>query len=311
VNGDFAHEPVLLEEVLQLLRPREGGVYLDCTLGGGGHAEALLEKGGATARLIGMDRDKAALERCSERLKPFWGRVDLINDRFENLAGVLSGTRVDGILMDLGVSSFMFDDPSRGFSLVKDGPLDMRMDRSQSLTAEKIVNTYSERELSRIFRGYGEERYANRIARRIALERAKKPITRTLELAQIVMDAVPHSKRMRIHPATRVFMALRIEVNGELERLESAVRSAVEHLNPGGRLAVIAFHSLEDRIIKRTFASMAKGCVCPPHVPVCVCGKKPVVKLVTRKAIKPGSAEMSRNPRSRSARLRCAERIAE
>ena len=232
------------------------------------------------------------------------------NDSFENMAAILEGRKVDGILMDLGVSSFMLDDPSRGFSFGADGPLDMRMDQSEPLTAAEIVNNYTDKELSRIFKKYGEEKFAFRIARAIVKLRLLKPITTTLELAELIKSAVPRGQSSRIHPATRVFMALRIAVNRELENLETAVNSAVEHLVPGGRLVVISFHSLEDRIVKRALAALAKGCVCPPSMPICVCGKKPSVELLFKKPIIAAKEETARNPRSRSAKLRAAQRLA-
>lgn len=310
MNGALLHEPVLQGEVIRLLRPNQDGIYLDCTVGGGGHAEAILRSGGLSTRLIGIDRDSEAFKRSRNRLKPFGGRVELHNDSFENLAGLLAGRKVDGILMDLGVSSFMLDDPPRGFSFAADGPLDMRMDRREPLTAAEIVNGYPEKELSRIFKKYGEERFASRIARAVVRQRSVKPITGTLELAELIKSAVPRTEFSRIHPATRVFMALRIAVNRELENLEGAVNSAVEHLVTGGRLVVISFHSLEDRIVKRALGALAKGCVCPPSMPVCVCGKKPAVKLLFKKPITAGPEEAARNPRSRSAKLRAAERLA-
>ena len=310
MNGELRHEPVLLDEVIRLLRPNPDSVYLDCTVGGGGHAEAVLRSGGSSTRLIGVDRDSEAFKRSRERLRSFGGRVELHNDSFEKMPELLAGRKMDGILMDLGVSSFMLDDPSRGFSFDADGPLDMRMDVREPLTAAEIVNGYAEKELSRIFKKYGEEKFASRIARAIARQRAVKPITGTLELAELVKSAIPRSRFSRIHPATRVFMALRIAVNRELENLSAAVNSAVEHLVTGGRLVVISFHSLEDRIVKRTLAGLAKGCVCPPAMPVCVCGKKPAVKLLFKKPVTAGPEETARNPRSRSAKLRAAERLA-
>jgi 16S rRNA (cytosine1402-N4)-methyltransferase len=304
------HEPVLLDEVIKLLRPNKDGIYLDCTVGGGGHAEAILRTGGLSTRLIGVDRDSEAFKRSRERLKPFGGRVELHNDSFENLVGLLAGRKMDGILMDLGVSSFMLDDPSRGFSFGADGPLDMRMDRSDPLTAAEIINSYPEKELSRIFKKYGEEKFASRIARAVIKQRGLKPISNTLELAELVKSAIPKGKFSRIHPATKVFMALRIAVNRELENLESAVNSAVEHLVTGGRLVVISFHSLEDRIVKRALSALAKGCVCPPAMPICVCGKKPAVERLFKKPIIAAEEETARNPRSRSAKLRAAQRLA-
>lgn len=310
MNGELRHEPVLLDEVIRLLRPGKDGIYLDCTVGGGGHAEAILRTGGLTTRLIGVDRDSEAYKRSRERLKPFGGRVELHYDSFEKMSGLLAGRKMDGILMDLGVSSFMLDEPSRGFSFDADGPLDMRMDTREPLTAAEIVNGRPEKELSRIFKNYGEERFASRIARAVVRQRTVKPITGTLELAELVKSVIPRSQSSRIHPATRVFMALRIAVNRELENLEAAVNSAVEHLVTGGRLVVISFHSLEDRIVKRALAALAKGCVCPPAMPICVCGIKPAVELLFKKPVKAGPEETARNPRSRSAKLRAAQRLA-
>lgn len=307
-NGDFRHEPVLLDEVIELLAPHPGGLYVDCTLGGCGHAAAIMRAGAAL--LVGLDRDPDALKRGERRLVGFGGRFELHNERFENLKGCLGDREADGILIDLGVSSFMLDDASRGFSFRADGPLDMRMDRRQALTAADIVNGSDEGELVRIFHQYGEERYARRIARMIVRARTDKPFSGTLELARIAEAAVPARERGRIHPATRIFMALRIAVNGELEGLEGALVNAVGSLKPGGRLAVISFHSLEDRIVKRTFARLAKGCVCPPKSPVCVCGRRAQVKPVTRKPVTATEAEMARNPRSRSALLRVVEKEA-
>ncbi|GMT42723.1 MAG: ribosomal RNA small subunit methyltransferase H [bacterium] len=307
-NGEFSHEPVLLEEALRILDPHPGGIYLDCTVGGGGHAEAILSVGGKNARLIGIDRDKEILRSCRKRLNIFGGNVELHCDRFENIHEVLGGRKVDGILMDLGVSSFMLDDPERGFSFMADGPLDMRMDRSQTLTAGAVVNGYTQKKLAAIFKEYGEERYAARVARRIVKQREEKRITSTLELAELVKSAIPRSGARRIHPATKIFQALRIEVNGELEELESAITAAVDHLSPCSALAVISFHSLEDRIAKRVFARLAKGCVCPPGLPVCICHIKPKVRKLSGKPIRPRHTEMEKNPRARSAKLRAVER---
>lgn len=302
---EFRHEPVLLAEVLRDLGPKPGGLYLDCTIGGAGHAEAILGAADGS-RLIGIDRDARAVELGGERLGRFGDRVELHHGRFEDMKTVLAGRKPDGILMDLGVSSSMFDDPSRGFSFRFDGPLDMRMDASQRLTASEIVNKYDEAELVRIFREYGEERFSKRIARLVVRGRE---ITSTLQLADLVASAYPKG-RQRIHPATRVFMALRIAVNGELEGLGDAVRDAVDCLAERGRLAVITFHSLEDRIVKRAFAALAVGCVCPPRVPVCVCGHKAVVRFVHRKPVAPSDAEIAGNPRARSALLRAVEKEA-
>lgn len=291
------------------LRPRSDGVYLDCTLGGGGHAEAILREGGSNTLLIGIDRDGETLRLCRNRLKSFGSSVELHCDRFENLDNILGGRKVNGVVMDLGLSSFMLDDASRGFSLRADGPLDMRMDRTQALTADMIVNNYPFEKLTLIFKKFGEERYAKRIAAKIAEKRAGKAITSTLELAELVESVVPKRPPLRIHPATKIFQALRIEVNGELEMLESALIKAESHLSPGGRLAVISFHSLEDRITKRTFKGFAMGCVCPPDFPVCVCKKKPSARLLNKRAVKPGEDEIRRNRRARSARLRVLEKL--
>ncbi len=303
------HEPVLLREVVELIGPKPGGVLVDCTLGGAGHAEALLHAAGEGAILIGLDRDPDAVERSGKRLARFGGRVEVHNVRFEELKGALAGRKADGILIDLGVSSFMLDDAARGFSFMQDGPLDMRMDRRESRTVADIVNLADERELARIFRDYGEENHAKRIARMIVRRRAEKPFTTTADLAELAVAAYPKGKQ-RIHPATRIFQALRIALNGELERLERALHDAVDSLKPGGRLAVIAFHSLEDRIVKRTFARLAQGCICPPKTPICICGHKPEVKLLTRKPVVAGEAEIERNPRSRSALLRAVRKEA-
>ncbi|MEE8483396.1 MAG: 16S rRNA (cytosine(1402)-N(4))-methyltransferase RsmH [Nitrospinota bacterium] len=308
-DGTFSHKPVLLDEIVCALTPRRAGTYLDCTLGGGGHAAAIIEKEGNDVHLIGMDRDEVAVGICRKRLQPLGGQVELHCERFENMKTVLAGRMVDGIVMDLGVSSLVLDDPKRGFSFQADGPLDMRMDQSQPLTAAGIVNTWAAKDLADMFRKYGEERNAKRIAAAIVRKRAESPIETTLQLSGIVKSSSP-SKGSRIHPATRVFMALRIAVNGELEGLDASIDAAVEHLVPGGRLAVISFHSLEDRIVKRAFARLTKGCVCPPKIPQCVCGKKPSVKPVSKKPVTPSNDEVRDNPRARSAKLRIVERLA-
>ena len=305
-NEEIGHKPVLLKEVLDVLKPKPGGLYLDCTLGGAGHAEAILEKAGGEAKIICLDRDKEALRRGGDKLRRFGDKVELHFGRFEEMKDVLAGRRPDGILMDLGVSSFMLDQPSRGFSFRLDGPLDMRMDQTQELTAWEIVNKWPESELARVFREYGEERHAGRIARRVVDARE---ISSTAELASVV-SSVARGGNRKIHPATRVFMALRIAVNGELEGLGAALLSAVDSLPVGGRLAVITFHSLEDRIVKRAFARLASGCVCPPRLPVCVCGKQREVTQVLRKPAAPSPDELAENPRARSALLRAVEKTA-
>ena len=309
MNDEHVHRPVLLKEVVEFLIPRAGGLYVDCTLGGAGHAGEILKVGGGNARLIGIDRDEAALERAKALLKGYGGNVELHYGRYEDLSGIIGERNVDGILFDLGVSSFMLDDPSRGFSFDKDGPLDMRMDRGQSLTAHEIVNSWERRDLAHIFRKYGEEPFAGKVAARIERERAITPIETTLQLARIVSESLPY-KKSKVHPATKIFQALRIAVNGELEELGQALLHGIDRLSPGGRIAVISFHSLEDRIVKQTFARLAKGCDCPPLLPQCVCGKKPLVKMVTRKPVTAGDSEIGMNPRARSAKLRVAERVA-
>jgi len=305
------HQPVLMEEVLSFIVRPGVSLVLDATIGAGGHAEAIL-KSMEKVKLIGLDRDQSAVALSGRRLAPFAGRATVAHADFSSIGRVLDEAgfpKVDAALMDLGVSSMQLDQPERGFSFGKPGPLDMRMDQSTPITAAMIVNTYDEKELTSIFRLYGEESKAPRIARAIIGQRAMAPITTTDRLARIIEQAAP-APRGRIHPATRVFQALRIAVNSELDLLAMALDEAVERLNPGGRIVVISFHSLEDRIVKRAFMDMAKGCVCPKQAPVCVCGGKPKVKLLTRKPVMPQEAEIAANPRARSARLRAAERVA-
>ena len=303
------HAPVLLDEVIELIRPKPDGVYVDCTLGGAGHASAILDAAGSGAFLIGLDRDPGAIERGGKRLARFGGGVELHNCRFEDLKDPLAGRLADGILIDLGVSSFMLDDAARGFSFQRGGPLDMRMDPRGGRTAADIVNNASEGELIRIFREYGEERLAGRIARMIVRRRAEKPFETTTDLAQVAVAAYPKGMQ-RIHPATRMFQALRIAVNGELERLEQGLLDAIDSLKPEGRLVVISFHSLEDRIVKHTFVRLARGCLCPPKSPICICGHKAEVSLLTRRPITASEAETDKNPRARSAMLRAVKREA-
>jgi len=311
----LAHIPVLLNEVLSYIGGPQSGVVADSTIGGGGHAEAIL-RAMDMAQVIGLDRDGEAVERVRARLTPlFPGRIRIEKARFDRLGEVLDrlgAPRVDAALFDLGVSSFHLDDPSRGFSFLRDGPLDMRMDRDDPLTASVIVNQWEERELERIFRHYGEERHAARIARAIVRERGRAAIGTTKALAEITAAAIPARERRAspIHPATRVFQALRIAVNGELDVLEPALRAAAERLSPGGRIAVISFHSLEDRIVKRTLADMEPRCRCPKESPVCRCGRPGILRVLTRKPVEPGRDEVENNPRARSAKLRVAERLA-
>jgi 16S rRNA (cytosine1402-N4)-methyltransferase len=309
----FSHLSVLPDEVLALLDPAPGGIYLDGTVGGGGHARLILEASAPDGRLIGLDRDPSALRKAAEVLAPFGDRVVLRHRNFSEAAGVLAELGIkglDGMLLDLGVSSHQLDEASRGFSFRGEAPLDMRMDPTSGPTAADLVNTAAAEELARIFREYGEERWAGRIARRIVQVRQQHPLTTTRQLAELVRDAVPGGKApARIHPATRVFQALRIQVNQELEHVSRGIAEAVDLLNPGGRLVVISFHSLEDRIVKRFFQEEAKGCICPPRLPTCVCNHRPRLEVLTRKGVRASDAEVEANPRARSAVLRAVRRI--
>lgn len=303
------HVPVLLEAVLAYLQPHPGGTYIDATVGGGGHAEAILEASAPDGRLLGMDTDPDALRRAQRRLHRFGHRVVLVRGNFGNLAAIARRRGfepADGILMDLGVSADQLADPKRGFSFQLEGPLDMRMDPSLPRTAADLVNGLAEEELARVIRTYGEERFARRIARAIVRSR---PVRTTKELADIIERVVPRRPGQRLHPATRTFQALRIAVNDELGALERALPQALEILRPGGRLVVISFHSLEDRIVKQFFHREARDCICPPRQPICVCGHKARVRILTRKPVTPSPEEVARNPRSRSARLRAVEKL--
>jgi len=308
---EFTHKPVLLDECIDALNIRPDGIYVDGTLGRAGHSREIAQRL-TTGRLICIDRDMAAIDAARERLAPWMDHVTLVHSNFSELGDVLREAGVagaDGMLFDLGVSSPQLDDASRGFSYMQDAPLDMRMDLEAPLTAYEIVNSWSGDELRRILYEYGEERYAPAIARAIVRAREEKPIETTLELVDIIKSAMPPAAlREKQHPAKRSFQAIRIAVNGELDALAPMMHSAVAALNPGGRLAVITFHSLEDRIIKHSLQDMARGCTCPSNFPVCVCGKKPKVKLITRKPIISGEAELEENPRARSAKLRVAEK---
>jgi 16S rRNA (cytosine1402-N4)-methyltransferase len=302
---------VLLREVTALLRPERGGTYVDATLGPGGHAEALLTASPAV-RVVGIDTDPEALALARERLLRFGDRLVPVEGRYEDLSAHLDRLgleRVDGVLADLGVSSLQLDQPERGFSFMRDGPLDMRMAKSGP-TAADLVNGLSREELSRIFREYGEERMAGRISQEIVKTRVTKPVTTTGELRHLVLKAVGPKRERHKDPATRVFQALRIATNRELLDLERFLDDAVERLALGARVAVLAYHSLEDRIVKRAFARQTAGCTCPPSFPVCVCPRRRVMALVTKKPIRPSLPEISENPRARSARLRVLERIA-
>ena len=309
---EYTHRPVLLDECIEGLNIRPDGIYLDGTLGRAGHSREIAKRL-TTGRLICVDRDDAALEAAQTRLADYMDRVTLVHSNFDKVSDILDdlGLKgIDGMLFDLGVSSPQLDDGSRGFSYMADAALDMRMDRSEGLTAADVVNTWDQNELRRILLQYGEERYAPLIAAAIVRRRAEKPIETTLELVEVIKSAMPgKALREKQHPAKRSFQAIRIAVNDELASVERMIRGAVPKLNKGGRLAVITFHSLEDRIVKVGMADFAKGCTCPPDFPVCVCGKTPDVKLVSRKPILPTDQEVEENPRARSAKLRVAEKL--
>ena len=308
---DYGHRPVLLEECLEALAIRPDGTYLDGTLGRAGHSQAILRRL-TTGRLIGIDRDREAIGAARERLAEFGTRVTLVHGNFSDLGEILQNlgiTGIDGMLFDLGVSSPQLDEPRRGFSYMHDAPLDMRMDETAALDARQVVNTWSGEELRRILYDYGEERCAPQIARAIVRFREARPIKTTGELVEIIRSAMPaKALREKQHPAKRTFQAIRIAVNGELDALPPMLEAATAGLNPGGRLAVITFHSLEDRIVKQKLRELATGCTCPPEFPVCVCGKKPRLTLVSRKPIVSSPSELEENPRARSAKLRVAER---
>jgi 16S rRNA (cytosine1402-N4)-methyltransferase len=310
---DVFHKPVLVGEVIASLQCRTGVVYVDGTLGGGGHAFEILRNSAPDGRLIGIDADGDAIREAQKRLAPFGDRAILVKGNFADMETTLSGMnieKVEGILLDLGVSSHQLDTAERGFSFTLDAPLDMRMDRVRGPSAYDLVHTLSEEELGELIRKFGEERMAGRIARAIVKRRALSPIRTTANLAGVVAGALPGTRRpSRIHPATRTFQALRIAVNDELVNLHRAITGGMECLKPGGRFSVISFHSLEDRIVKNAFRAAEKGCICPPDLPVCACGRKPTMKVVTRKPVVPGKDEIRDNPRARSAKLRTAERI--
>ena len=310
--SEFTHRPVLLDACIEALNIRSDGVYLDGTLGRAGHSEQIIRRL-TTGRLICVDRDQAALEAARERLAPWVDKLTLVHsnfDRVDEILDRLSLPGVDGMLFDLGVSSPPLDDRSRGFSYMADAPLDMRMDREERLTAADVVNGWPQEELRRIITQYGEERYAPQIAGAIVRRRADRPISTTLELAEVIKSAMPgKALREKQHPAKRTFQAIRIAVNDELASVERMLRRAVPRLNRGGRLAVITFHSLEDRIVKTGLADFARGCTCPPDFPVCVCGKTPDIKLINKKPILPTAQEIEENPRARSAKLRVAEKL--
>ncbi len=307
---ECAHKPVLLDECIEALAIRSDGVYVDGTLGRAGHSSEIVKKLGAGGCLIGIDRDSDAIEAGNKRLGEYKDKVKLYHGNFRDMAYILDELKVsgaDGILLDLGVSSPQLDEAERGFSYMEDAPLDMRMDRSCGMTAAELVNTAAEEELARILFEYGEERYSRRVAGNIVRYREKKKIETTLELVGIIKSAMPSSAlREKQHPAKRSFQALRIAVNDELGALTQVLENAVGCLNAGGRLAIITFHSLEDRLVKKSFKQMANPCTCPPEIPMCVCGKKPLIDIVTGKPIVPTPEEIERNPRARSAKLRVA-----
>lgn len=307
---DFKHESVLLQETIEYLEIKPDGIYVDGTLGGGGHSMEILrrlDKG----KLIAIDRDMDAIKAASIRLKDF-NNVTYIHDNYKNIKDILKKCGIEGIdgaLLDLGVSSYQLDEAQRGFSYMHDAPLDMRMDKESDLTAEYVVNNYSEDEIAKVISDYGEELWAKRIAKFIVEERKRKPIKTTFELVDIIKKAIPASKRRTgPHPAKRTFQAIRIEVNEELKGLEDAIADFVDVMNPGGRIAIITFHSLEDRIVKNTYKKLEDPCTCPKNLP-CTCGKKPVIKIVTKKPVVPNEDEIKVNPRSRSAKLRVAEKL--
>lgn len=310
--GEFVHRSVLLDECIESLAIRSDGVYVDGTAGGGGHSFAIASRL-TSGRLIAIDQDEDAIAAAGARLAPLGDRATVVRNNFSKLDEVLDSvgaSQIDGLLLDLGVSSYQLNEAERGFAYGSDAPLDMRMDRRVQKTAYDVVNTYAQEELKRILFAYGEERYSARIARSIVAAREHSPIKTTGELSDLIKNAIPAAAREGgHHPAKRSFQAIRIEVNGELDVIVPAIEAAVAHMRPGGRIAIITFHSLEDRIVKQAFAKLASGCTCPKDLPICVCGKKPLVRIVNKKPILPSAKELEENPRSRSAKLRVAEKI--
>ena len=309
---EFKHYSVMLKETVDALCIKEGGIYVDGTLGGGGHSAETLKRA-RNIRLIGIDRDAEALAAARERLSDFENQITLVHNNFSNIVSVLDGLgidKIDGMVLDLGVSSYQLDNAERGFSYIADAALDMRMDRDDEKTAYDVVNGYSADELSQIFFAYGEEKWSKRIAKFIEEKRKSSPIKTTAELSNIVKEAIPKGAREGIaHPEKRIFQAVRIEVNGELKILKKAIEDITGRLKKGGRLSIITFHSLEDRIVKQTFFELSRGCICPPDFPVCVCGKTPQVKVITKKPVLPQDAELRINSRSKSAKLRVCEKL--
>lgn len=309
---EFQHKSILLNECMEGLSIKEGGIYVDGTLGGGGHSFHILERLGERGRLIGIDQDEDAIKAATKRLEAFANKVTIVRDNYEHFQTILSTLsipKVDGILLDLGVSSYQFDEADRGFSYRFDAPLDMRMDRRQDFTAKDLVNNYSEQELYRIIRDYGEDKFARNIAKHIVKEREKKPIETTFELSEIISHAIPMKMRVQGgHPAKKTFQAVRIALNRELEVLEESIEGMIKALKPEGRLCIISFHSLEDRIVKKAFRTAEDPCICPKDFPICTCGRKSLGRVISKKAIIPSALEMEENPRARSAKLRIFER---
>lgn len=309
---EFKHYSVMLSETVDALNVKDGGIYADGTLGGGGHSHEILSRAD-NIRLIGIDQDTDALLAAKQRLSVFGDKVTYVNNNFKNVANVLDEleiSEIDGMVLDLGVSSYQLDNEERGFSYMKSAPLDMRMNQNNEFSAYDVVNGYTEDQLTDIFYRYGEENWSRRVAKFIVEKRKQAPIETTGELSEIIKAAIPKNARKdEIHPEKRIFQAIRIEVNGELEILKGAVCDIIKRLKKGGRLAVITFHSLEDRIIKQVFSELAKGCTCPSDFPVCVCGKTPEIKVITRKPILPTKEELCENSRSKSAKLRVAEKL--
>ena len=309
---EFQHKSILLNECMEGLSIKADGIYVDGTLGGGGHSFHIAQRLSDKGRLIGIDQDEDAIEAATKRLAQFKQRVTIVRDNYEHFQEILSTLSipaVDGILLDLGVSSYQFDEADRGFSYRFDAPLDMRMDKRQDFTAKDLINSYSEAELYHIIRDYGEDKFAKNIAKHIVLERAKKPIETTFELSEVISHAIPMKMRVQGgHPAKKTFQAIRIALNRELEGLEESLDGMIKALKPGGRLCIITFHSLEDRIVKRAFRTAEDPCICPKDFPICTCGRKSLGKVISKKAILPSDLEREENPRSKSAKLRIFER---
>lgn len=309
---EFQHKSILLNECMEGLSIKEDGIYVDGTLGGGGHSFHILERLGERGRLIGIDQDEDAIKAATKRLEAFANKVTIVRDNYEHFQTILSTLsipKVDGILLDLGVSSYQFDEADRGFSYRFDAPLDMRMDRRQDFTAKDLINNYSEQELYHIIRDYGEDKFARNIAKHIVKEREKKPIETTFELSEIISHAIPMKMRVQGgHPAKKTFQAVRIALNRELEVLEESIEGMIKALNQEGRLCIISFHSLEDRIVKKAFRTAEDPCICPKDFPICTCGRKSLGRVISKKAIIPSDLEMEENPRARSAKLRIFER---